>query len=306
MASSDRRRADRVAAILECACRLEELDGTVVQTVLAEYGLDTVTPAVDYIPHERLIPVLRAADTRTLLSLANFLRRPRTLLLDEELPFHGQGLRLFFSHLSRSHEFVESVSTVLEDLSIEVLIAHQDIRPSRDWLAFLANGLDQCDGLVAFVETGFRESEWCDQEVGWALGRHRPILSLFREQTVPYGLAGRVQGLAFENDAPSTVAEKIISWAGTEELLRHRLLESLVQTLENSPNFDTTREVVKMLREVPATVLSTDLADRLATAATSNPQVEKAVVPRHTGRRYPTVLFSTWLAEFTGHTTPDS
>lgn len=304
MTSSDRNRAGRLAAILECATRLDELDATVVEVVLTEYGFETVAPAGDHIPRERLISVLRAADTQTLLGMAEFLMNSKALLLDEKPPFQGQGLRLFFSHLSRSHEFVESVSAVLEDLGIEVLIAHQDIRPSHDWQAVLASGLDQCDGLVAFIEAGFRESEWCDQEVGWALGRHRPVLSLFREQAIPYGLAGRIQGQSYEDDAPSTVATKIISWAGEEDLLRRRLLESLVQTLETSPNFATTREVVKLLRELPATALSTDLVDRLLAAATSNPQVKEAVVPRRAGTRYPTVSFSTWLAEFTGHTTP--
>ncbi|GGP00038.1 toll/interleukin-1 receptor domain-containing protein [Actinomyces gaoshouyii] len=300
MAASDRDRAARLAAILECTTRLDELDATVVEVILTEYGMKSVAPVGRHIPRESLISVLHAADTQTLLGLAEFLMHSRALLLDEELPFHGRGLRLFFSHLSRSHGFVESVSTILEDFRIEVLIAHRDIRPSHDWQAFLASGLDQCDGLVAFVEAGFRESEWCDQEVGWALGRHRPILSLFREQTVPYGLAGRIQGQSYEGDTPSTVAAKIISWAGEEDSLRSRLLESLVQTLETSPNFDTTREVVKLLRELPATTLSTDLVDRLLAAATSNPQVEKAVVPRRAGTRYPTVSFSTWLAEFTG------
>lgn len=306
MAPSDQNPASRVAAILECAARLDELDATVVDVILAEYGLESVTPTGDHSPRERLMPILRAADTRTLLAMADFLMQSRAVLLDEEPPFHGQGLRLFFSHLSRSHGFVESVSTVLEHLGIEVLVAHQDIRPSHDWQAVLASGLDQCDGLVAFVETGFRESEWCDQEIGWALGRHRPVLSLFREQVTPYGLAGRIQGQSYEGDAPSAVATKIISWAGDDDPLRRRLLESLVQTLENSPNFDTTREVVRLLRELPATALSSDLVDRLSKAATSNPQVEKAVIPRRAGTRYPTVQFSTWLAEFTGRTIPTS
>jgi hypothetical protein len=37
-------------------------------------------------------------------------------------------------------------------------------------------GLETMEVLIAEVEPGFKESDWCAQEVGFALGRHIDVM----------------------------------------------------------------------------------------------------------------------------------
>jgi hypothetical protein len=48
------------------------------------------------------------------------------------------------------------------------------------------------DGFVALLTTEFHDSDWTDQEVGYALARRVPIISV-RMGRDPYGFLGKFQ-----------------------------------------------------------------------------------------------------------------
>lgn len=289
--------SERLDALFRCLERLQRTDPQLVAVTLEEYSLPLAQPAGDLVSRGALLSSLRHGSTETLINLAHFLSRPQALLFKEDLPFHKEGLKLFFSHLSKSRTFAEKVSERLKGLGVEVLVAHRDIEPSQDWQTVLANGLDQCDGLVAFIESGFRESGWCDQEIGWALGRHCPVLCLFRDGMAPYGLAGRLQGVAFESSSDEVVSEQILAWSSTGPL-SGRLLESLVNAIEHSNSFDQTRTIVRTLRSISATRLSRSQEERLKDACKENSQVRDAVVPKMADFPFPRIPFEDWLSTY--------
>lgn len=93
-------------------------------------------------------------------------------------PFKTQGVRLFLSHLARHRTIVGRVGDRLSAFGVEGFVAHDSIEPSEEWQAVIEAALVDCDAMAVFLHEGFRESKWCDQEVGWALGRGRPMLPL--------------------------------------------------------------------------------------------------------------------------------
>ena len=51
------------------------------------------------------------------------------------------------------------------------------------------------DALVALLTENFHDSNWTDQEVGVAIGRDVPVITI-RMGTDPYGLMGKWQALS--------------------------------------------------------------------------------------------------------------
>lgn len=86
-------------------------------------------------------------------------------------------VRVFISHTYANRHLVGQVKTYLEgSYGCAAFVAHDDIVPSRQWREAIRAALNAADLLAAIVFDGFHESQWCDQEVGWALGRGIPIV----------------------------------------------------------------------------------------------------------------------------------
>lgn len=61
---------------------------------------------------------------------------------------------------------------------------------------------------MAILMPGFQESRWCDQEVGFAVGRDVLVIPL-RKGLDPYGFIGKYQGIQAQNKTIGDVAEAI-------------------------------------------------------------------------------------------------
>jgi len=103
--------------------------------------------------------------------------------------------RLFISHTSAFHEFASAIAKILHDrYGIDGFVAHADIEPSADWQNEIEASLKSMDALLALLTPGFSQSYWCNQEVGWALGRPCLAVSVWAGED-PRGFVGRFQGV---------------------------------------------------------------------------------------------------------------
>lgn len=117
-------------------------------------------------------------------------------------------LKLFVSHLSKDRRLVSCLKSALGGWGVSCFIAHQDIEPTREWQSEIETALATMDVLVAVLEPGFRESEWTDQEVGYAFGRGVDVVPLLFGIDA-YGFAGRIQGIQAKSKLPTAVAEEL-------------------------------------------------------------------------------------------------
>lgn len=117
-------------------------------------------------------------------------------------------LRLFVSHLSSNKERMSALKASLEHWGISAFIAHEDIEASREWRNEVEAGLETMDVLAAVVEPRFKESDWCAQEVGYALGRKVEIIPL-RAGMDPFGFFGKYQGLQIKGKYPEAAAQEL-------------------------------------------------------------------------------------------------
>src|SRR5437588_2571456 len=87
-------------------------------------------------------------------------------------------VRLFVSHRHPDAQFLGDVKVDLVPYGIDAFLAHDDLRPNVLWLEEILAALQTCHLLAAYLSAGFGDSEWTDQEVGFACGRGLPIIAM--------------------------------------------------------------------------------------------------------------------------------
>ena len=126
------------------------------------------------------------------------------------------------------------------------------------------------DGLVALLAPGFKESNWCDQEVGVAIGRKLPILAI-RQGLDPYGFIGKYQALQGVGKSASELANEIFELFLPMPNIGAKITGSLVNKLVNSQSFEQSKRLIGLIRK--STYLTSKHAAVLNEAIENNEQI---------------------------------
>lgn len=124
--------------------------------------------------------------------------------LDDLMWRHG-SFRLFISHLSADKVAALNLKQCLSDYGIDCFVAHEDITPSKEWEIEIEKALFTMDALCAIIVPDFIKSQWCDQEVGIALGQQKQVFAIDKG-AVPYGFFGKYQALKSRNKTAQQMA----------------------------------------------------------------------------------------------------
>ena len=140
--------------------------------------------------------------------------------------------RLFISHSARHKSKAKKLASALEPYGVSSFVAHDTIEPMAKWQEVILEGLKTMDIMLAFVTDGFHKSCWTNQEIGFALARNIPVLSLKLQQSDPKGFIASEQALVGELDDPAAAVPKVYEsfWSSSvqNEKLRKRLQRGLI------------------------------------------------------------------------------
>ena len=186
--------------------------------------------------------------------------------------FWGRGmLRIFLSHLAAHRLFAAKLQEALLDFGISTFVAHSDIEPTHDWQTQIETALSTCDALVALLHPKFHESNWTDQEVGYAVGRGVPVFSVRLGQD-PYGFIGRFQAFA-GGDAPELAVELFTAYRKNKQTQR-KMAEALVARFVESESYADAKARIGYLEALE--FWDRSFSERLGTAAAANSQIANA------------------------------
>ena len=198
--------SDRVKCINEIALALSDEDWPQVDLTLAQFGQPTIEVWYGDDKCKYILEMISGAQDEALLALARHLgvviqSEPErdVALSDSDSPL------VFLSHLAADKLFVGELKTKLASLGVVSFVAHADIEPTKEWQAEIESALADMDGLVALLAPGFKDSNWCDQEVGFALAKGVPIVSV-RLGLDPYGFIGKYQAIQGAGKSPNEIA----------------------------------------------------------------------------------------------------
>ncbi len=193
------------------------------------------------------------------------------------------------SHTSAHRAEVGAIARGLDGFAFSCFVAHDAIEPSRSWQDVIELALRTCDVLLAYVSPDFNESHWCDQEVGWALGREIVVIPL-KVGADPYGFFGSYQALRLDTSALKAPAQHAVEIAraiaiavfseqrrGAGRLIP-KMADLVVEAFCRSGSFDSARRRWELLRLIPSSAWTEAHFARLEAAAKENSQVREAVI----------------------------
>jgi len=177
------------------------------------------------------------ADNQAILAMCDELQIDIERWTNEALnPWKPVRFRLFFSHSSDDHGFVAKIAEALDAYGIYGFVAHKDIKPQANWEDVIEYALGTADAMVALVNDQFAASSYCNQEVGWGLGRGLVCASIMMGLS-PVGFTKRFQGVPHSSD-PVAQAKQIFGVLAEHRKTSALVADNLVAKLEESTTWE--------------------------------------------------------------------
>jgi TIR domain len=240
--------SERIKHITAIATALSNEEWTLLDLTLNQFGL----PSRDQFggsKEEYVIEMISSANDEPLLELAKHLGIVSQLESTVEPKFWSSSSpRVFLSHLASMKIITSNLRVELEQFGISTFVAHEDIEPTKEWQVEIESALASMDGLIALLAPGFKESNWCDQEVGVAIGRKLPIVSV-KLGFDPYGFIGKyqaVQGIGKDN---RSLASELYEILMLNPIIGPKITSAQVKLLSESPNYVESKRIANLIEK---------------------------------------------------------
>lgn len=182
-------------------------------------------------------------------------------------------LRAFLSHLAEHKAFANRLKNTLAGWNICSFVAHEDIEPTAEWQAEIERALHTCDILISVLHKGFDRSPWTDQEVGYALGRGVPVLSVSIDID-PYGLFGKAQAFNGRGKSADHIGRELLEHFVKEPNTCGKIADGVIKRFCRSGSFAEAKTNVELVEGL--TVWKPEYKNLLRNAVKSNRQVRDA------------------------------
>jgi hypothetical protein len=189
--------------------------------------------------------------------------------------------RVFISHVHHDKVLAGNTKRVLAArYGVDAFVAHDDITPSRTWREQIKRALATCHYFVALLRyPEYHDSQWCDQEVGWALARRIPILPVrpvgFDRSAARDGFLEEHQDISLDSAGVFShdhfVAFNVLMGIVRAPSLREIAPKVLAEAFVNSRSYDSTRRIWELIEAQPQ--LESETLRRLEYAVQTNAQV---------------------------------
>lgn len=168
--------------------------------------------------------------------------------------------RIFISHLTENKVSATNLKNHLAKYGIDCFVAHEDIEPSKLWQTEIEKALASMDLLCAILTPNFHQSKWCDQEVGIALGRTIPTLSI-KKGADPHGFIGKYQAIKAKKTAEA-VAKDVIETICKMDNANEKYFSILGKLFANSKNEKEALDWLKQINKISN--FSVEVIDKIA------------------------------------------
>ena len=194
--------------------------------------------------------------------------------------------RVFLSHKSEVKKETAELKDTLEIYGVTAFVAHENIQPTQQWLKEIENALKTSDAFVALLTEKFHDSEWTDQEVGFALCGGIKTIPVKIDKINPRGFLGKFQAI---NCAWSNAPLEIIKILIKEELM----LDAYIRKINDCPDYDAGNKLSCVLPFIEN--MTDKQVNDILTAYNSNSQIHdcfgfNGTKPHSHGKGLPALL----------------
>lgn len=184
-------------------------------------------------------------------------------------------VRLFISHRDIHKIQAKALANSLDEYGISSFVAHDTIEPMSTWQNEIIKGLETMEIMLVYLTDDFHDSVWTNQEVGFALGRNIPVISLKLGATDPRGFIGERQALKHNSHDTLQTALDIYNLIAEKLGNKHRLQSALINAFCVSPDFTETKKRFDRMNRVVETLTDNEVSE-ITKAFHDNSQLYKA------------------------------
>jgi TIR domain len=246
-------KSQRVKTIKDVADHLTNDDWTMLDLTLKQFGFPTIDEWSGGMKSYVVEMIGNAADEDLVELGQHFGMQFKDADLEnltKETPYWQDGqLKVFISHLTSQREKATHIQTALSRYGLSGFVAHNDINPTAEWQIEIETALATCDLLVALVHSEFINSAWCDQEIGYALGRGIPVFTV-KCGADPHGFVGRFQAFNGTGKTPPQIARELFEASISHKKLQERMADVIIDLFVSSASFSTAKERVGYVEQL--------------------------------------------------------
>jgi hypothetical protein len=185
-------------------------------------------------------------------------------------------VRLFISHTHHAKIHVAAQKLALASFGIHAFVAHEDIEPSHEWQAVIEQALATCDALIAWLTPEFPQSQWCDQEVGFAMSRTIQIIPV-RVGEDPYGFIGKYQGIQGAGKEPFTLTQEIVETLAKNQNTAPQMLAPAARAFAAASSYKIARNTYRILTLLPDDGWTAEALKVLEEAPAQNDRIGRGI-----------------------------
>ena len=266
--------SDRVHLIKEIGHRLGTAEWTLIDLTLRQFDLPW-QETWNGTGSAYFMEMIERGDDDVLLALGQHLgyefgsSRPQ---IEPSVWIRGY-FRLFVSHLAEYRQFAGEIQGKLLKFGVSSFVAHNDIEPTREWQDEIETALATCDGMLVLLHPGFHQSEWTDQEIGYAIGRQLFVVAA-RFGADPYGFIRRFQAMEGDNKTSADLAAELFDILCKHRQTRKRISEGVMECFKQSDSFACAKENITLLEML--NYWDASLSAQARSASRSNGQIRNA------------------------------
>lgn len=262
---------------------------SVLTTVIIYVGIEKLNKVkhLDYLDKKQIVEAFQVVypvkDNSYEISDVEFLQDPEApipgiseMRIPDEIEFeHWEKgfFRLFISHSSSNKNIAKEFKDELYNYGISAFVAHEDISPNKKWLNVIESSLVSSDGLLAILDSNFKESKWCDQEVGFSYGQNKIIVPI-NFGINPYGFISKFQALKSNSRQTYQIAYEVWKILISNELSSRKASYGFVKVFCESTSFEQAKRNSKLLEEIK--YMDEKLIDEILNALKNNNQINKS------------------------------
>jgi len=158
--------------------------------------------------------------------------------------------RVFLSYSTKDRRLAGRIKKGLVQWGIDVFLAHEDIKASKEWQNDIVKNLRRCHVFMPLLTKHFRQSEWTDQEGGMAVIESKIVMPLSTTRIKPHGFLGRYQAFRLNASDPNRSYQEILLAMKDNRKLKSSVQDSFIRSFVKSNNFVEANMKSKLLEEL--------------------------------------------------------
>lgn len=159
-------------------------------------------------------------------------------------------IRLFISHRDEFKKEATCLAQMLKAYGISSFVAHDSIEPLEKWQNTIIKALHSMEIMIVFVTDDFFKSCWTNQEIGFALGKNVPIISLKLQQEPPQGFIQETQAIICKLDLNADSLKKIFEILSKKLNYEERFRRCLIRNFVEASSFNEAEKTFEQLQSL--------------------------------------------------------